>query len=144
MDLGIRGKTALVCAASKGLGKGCATSLAREGVNLVITARGTEALEATAVELKKFGVSVKTVAGDITTPEGREAALKACPSPDPTGAPFAPGSTSLAPSTEGPRLLHVRRRVDDCYRYCMGSTGVPRTRTSKWRWGPVHSPVHPT
>src|SRR3954469_4094117 len=82
MDLGIRGKTALVCAASKGLGKGCATSLAREGVNVVITARGAEALEATAVELRKLGVSVTAVAGDITTPEGREAALKACPSPD--------------------------------------------------------------
>ena len=82
MDLGIKGKTALVCAASKGLGKGCAASLAREGVNLVITARGGDALEATAVELRKLGVSVKTVAGDITTPEGREAALKACPSPD--------------------------------------------------------------
>ncbi len=82
MDLGIKGRTALVCAASKGLGKGCAASLAREGVNLVITARGAEALEATALELRKLGVSVKTVAGDITTPEGREAALKACPSPD--------------------------------------------------------------
>src|ERR1044071_3118117 len=82
MDLGIRGKTALVCAASKGLGKGCATSLAREGVNLVITARGAEALEATAAELRKLGVTVKTVAGDITTAEGREAALRACPAPD--------------------------------------------------------------
>jgi 3-oxoacyl-[acyl-carrier protein] reductase len=82
MDLGIRGKTALICAASKGLGKGCAASLAREGVNLVITARGAEALEATAAELKKLGVSVKTVVGDITTPDGRDAALKACPSPD--------------------------------------------------------------
>ena len=82
MDLGIRGRTALVCAASKGLGKGCAASLAREGVNLVITARGAEALEATAAELRKLGASVKAVAGDITTPEGREAALKACPSPD--------------------------------------------------------------
>ena len=82
MDLGIRGRTALVCAASKGLGKGCATSLAREGVNLVITARGAEALEATAAELRKLGVTVKTVAGDITTPDGREAALKACSSPD--------------------------------------------------------------
>ena len=82
MDLGLRGKTALVCAASKGLGKGCATSLAREGVSLVITARGADALEATAAELRKLGVSVKTVAGDITTAEGREEALKACPSPD--------------------------------------------------------------
>ncbi|MDQ5849362.1 MAG: SDR family oxidoreductase [Pseudomonadota bacterium] len=83
MELGIRGRTALVCAASKGLGKGCALSLAREGVNLVITARGREALEATAEEIRKrFGVKVAAVAGDITTPEGREAALKAAPSPD--------------------------------------------------------------
>jgi len=83
MDLGIRGRTALVCAASKGLGKGCAVSLAREGVNLVITARGREALEATAEDLRKsFQVKISTVAGDITTAEGREAALEACPSPD--------------------------------------------------------------
>src|SRR5439155_19981441 len=83
MDLGIRGKTALVCAASKGLGKGCAAALAREGVNLVITARGKDALEATALELRKtFGVNVTAVEGDITTPHGREAALKAAPAPD--------------------------------------------------------------
>jgi 3-oxoacyl-[acyl-carrier protein] reductase len=82
MDLGIKGKTALVCAASKGLGKGCAMSLAREGVNLVITARGREALEAAAGELRKFGVKVTAVAGDITTEDGRKAALAACPSPD--------------------------------------------------------------
>src|SRR5204862_176954 len=53
MDFGIGGKTALVCAASKGLGKGCAASLAAEGVNLVITARGREALEATAAALRE-------------------------------------------------------------------------------------------
>ena len=87
MDLGIRGKTALVCAASKGLGKGCALSLAREGVNLVITARGKEALEATAEEIRRIfpagtGAKVFAIAGDITTPEGRAAALAACPSPD--------------------------------------------------------------
>ena len=83
MDLGIKGRTALVCAASKGLGKGCAMSLAREGVNLVITARGKEALEATAAEIRKAtGVTVTAVAGDITTPEGRAAALAACPQPD--------------------------------------------------------------
>jgi 3-oxoacyl-[acyl-carrier protein] reductase len=83
MDLGIRGRTALVCAASKGLGKGCAVSLAREGVNLVITARGAEALESTAEELrKKYSINVTAVAGDITSAEGRAAALKACPSPD--------------------------------------------------------------
>jgi 3-oxoacyl-[acyl-carrier protein] reductase len=83
MDLGIRGKTALVCAASKGLGKGCAMALAREGVNLVITARGAEALEATAVEIRNtYKVKVTTVAGDITTAQGREAALKAAQAPD--------------------------------------------------------------
>ena len=83
MDLGIAGKTALVCAASKGLGKGCAISLAREGVNLVITARGKEALEATAAEIRKqCGVKVTAIAGDITTPEGRAQALAACPAPD--------------------------------------------------------------
>ncbi|MGE5640151.1 MAG: SDR family oxidoreductase [Clostridia bacterium] len=83
MDLGIRGRTALVCAASKGLGRGCAESLAREGVDLVITARGSEALEATAAEIRKrYSVKVTAVAGDITTPAGREAALAACPSPD--------------------------------------------------------------
>jgi 3-oxoacyl-[acyl-carrier protein] reductase len=83
MDLGIRGKTALVCAASKGLGKGCAMALAREGVNVTITARGSEALDAAASEIRsRFGASVVTVACDITTAQGREAALKACPSPD--------------------------------------------------------------
>ncbi len=83
MDLGIKGKTALVCAASKGLGKGCALALAQDGVNLVITARGKEALEATAEEIRKAtGVRVVAVAGDITTPEGRAQALAACPNPD--------------------------------------------------------------
>lgn len=72
-----------MCAASKGLGKGCATSLAREGVNVVLTARGRDALEATAQELRgAYGVTVVAVAGDITTEEGRRAALAACPSPD--------------------------------------------------------------
>jgi len=83
MDMGIKGKTALVCAASKGLGKGCAMALASEGVSLVITARGKDALEATAEEIRKAtGVKVVAVAGDITSAEGRAAALAACPSPD--------------------------------------------------------------
>jgi 3-oxoacyl-[acyl-carrier protein] reductase len=83
MDLGIRGKRALVCAASKGLGLGCAAALAREGAKLVITARGRETLEQTAETLRKAtGAEVTTVAGDITTPEGRAAALGACPDPD--------------------------------------------------------------
>ena len=83
MDLGLNGKWALVCAASKGLGKGCAAALVREGVNVVITARGAEALEATAAELRALkGGEVRTVAGDITTPAGRAAALAACPQVD--------------------------------------------------------------
>ncbi len=84
MDLGLQGKWALVCAASKGLGKGCAVALAREGVNVVITARGDAALQATAAELRQAapGVQVLAVAGDITTPEGRAAALAACPQVD--------------------------------------------------------------
>ena len=84
MDLGIAGKWALVCAASKGLGKGCAQALVREGVNVVITARGDEALQATARELRALAgaAEVRAVAGDITTPEGRAAALVACPQVD--------------------------------------------------------------
>jgi 3-oxoacyl-[acyl-carrier protein] reductase len=83
MDLGIAGKWAIVCAASKGLGKGCAQALATEGVNLVINARSIEALEATATEIREAsGVEVRTVAADITTPEGREVVLSACPDPD--------------------------------------------------------------
>ena len=83
MDLGIAGRWALVCAASKGLGRGCALALAREGVNVVITARGEEALEATAAELRALNKgAVRTVAGDIVTPEGRKAALAAAPQID--------------------------------------------------------------
>lgn len=83
MDLGIKGKTALVCAASKGLGKACALSLAREGVSVTIVARTAETLEAAAKEIReKTGASVTAVAADITTVAGRKAALEACPSPD--------------------------------------------------------------
>ena len=83
MDLGIKGKNALVCAASKGLGRGCAMSLAREGVNVTIIARGHEALEQAAAEMPKAtGAKIIAVAADITTPEGRSAALAACPQPD--------------------------------------------------------------
>jgi 3-oxoacyl-[acyl-carrier protein] reductase len=83
MDFGITGKSALVCAASKGLGKGCALNLAREGVVLTIVARTRETLEATAAEIRaSTGAKVTAVAADITTPEGRKAALAACPEPD--------------------------------------------------------------
>ena len=83
MDLGLTGKWALVCAASKGLGKGCAQALVNEGVNVVITARGEEALQATATELRALQRGeVRTVAGDITTAQGRAQALAACPQVD--------------------------------------------------------------
>lgn len=83
MDLGIRGRKALVCAASKGLGRACALSLSREGVDVTIVARGREALEAAAVEIRKAtGGKVTTVCADISTEEGRAAALAACPKPD--------------------------------------------------------------
>ena len=83
MDLGIKGRKAIVCAASKGLGRACAMSLAREGVELVITARTAETLEATAAEIRAAtGAKVTAVAGDITTEAGRAAALAACPNPD--------------------------------------------------------------
>jgi 3-oxoacyl-[acyl-carrier protein] reductase len=83
MDLGLKGKSALVCAASKGLGKGCAFALAREGVQVTLVARNRETLEAAAEEMRKAtGAKVNTVAVDITTASGRQAALAACPQPD--------------------------------------------------------------
>mgnify|MGYP000235822661 CR=1 FL=1 len=78
MDLGIKGKRALVCASSKGLGRGCAEALAAAGVNLVLNARGAEALEATAADLRStYGVDVVAVAADVATQEGRDALLAA-------------------------------------------------------------------
>lgn len=83
MDFGIKGRKAIVCAASKGLGRGCAEALAGEGVDLVICARGEEALEATASDIRaRHGVQVATVACDITTEAGRAAILDACPDAD--------------------------------------------------------------
>ena len=78
MDLGIKGKRALVCASSKGLGRGCAVALAEAGVDLVLNARGQEALEATADYIRtNYGVDVTTVAADVATQAGREALLAA-------------------------------------------------------------------
>lgn len=79
MDFGISGRNALVCAASKGLGFGCALALAKEGVNVTITARNKDVLEESAQKIRAAapGVTVKTVAGDITTEEGRQQALAA-------------------------------------------------------------------
>lgn len=78
MDLGIRGRRAVVCASSRGLGRGCAEALAAAGVDLVLNARGAEALESTAAEIRaEFGVAVTAVAADITTEEGRARVLAA-------------------------------------------------------------------
>jgi 3-oxoacyl-[acyl-carrier protein] reductase len=83
MDLGLQGKRAIVCAASKGLGKACAMALAREGVSVVITGRDKAALEAAAYDIHAAtGSNVIAAAGDITTQAGRDAALAACPDPD--------------------------------------------------------------
>ncbi|TFZ01399.1 SDR family oxidoreductase [Ramlibacter rhizophilus] len=82
MDLGIKGRWALVCGASKGLGLGCAKALAREGVNVVMVARGAQVLDAAAQALRAdaalpAGTQVLAVAADITTPAGRTTALAA-------------------------------------------------------------------
>ena len=78
MDLGLKGKRAIVCASSKGLGLGCARALAGAGVDLVMNSRGIEALEASAQAIRaEFGVDVQAVAADITTENGRTAVLEA-------------------------------------------------------------------
>lgn len=78
MDLGIKGKRALVCASSKGLGLGCARALAGAGVHLVMNARGSDALEAAAADIRSaYGVEVTTVAADISTQAGRAKVLAA-------------------------------------------------------------------
>jgi 3-oxoacyl-[acyl-carrier protein] reductase len=83
MDLGLKGKKAIVCASSKGLGRACAMSLAREGVDVVINSRSAEALEATAEDIRKeTDATVTPVACDVTTEAGRAEVLAACPDPD--------------------------------------------------------------
>ena len=86
MDLGIKGRNALVCGASKGLGRACAEALLREGVNVTIVARDAATLEATRAAMQPVaaaaGATVQAVACDITTSAGRQQALAACPAPD--------------------------------------------------------------
>jgi 3-oxoacyl-[acyl-carrier protein] reductase len=83
MDLGVAGLSAIVCAASQGLGKACALALAREGVNVMINGRNSARLENTAAEIRReTGVDVLTVAAEVTTESGRAAILRACPNPD--------------------------------------------------------------
>jgi 3-oxoacyl-[acyl-carrier protein] reductase len=83
MDLGIRGRTAIVCASSQGLGKACARALAEAGVSLVINGRNHTLLEQTAAEIRQAtGVAVTPVAADVSSIEGQKALLAACPAPD--------------------------------------------------------------
>lgn len=83
MDLGIAGKRAVVCASSKGLGLGCAEALAQAGVNLVMNARGVDALEGAAEAIRAaYGVEVTTVAADVTTANGQAALIEAAGAPD--------------------------------------------------------------
>ena len=83
LDLGIKGRTAIVCGSSKGLGFACATSLARAGVDVVLNGRSEAALETAAEKLRgEIGRPVRRVAADVTTPEGRAALLAQCPEPD--------------------------------------------------------------
>ena len=83
MDLGIRGKKAIVCASSRGLGRGCAMALAEAGCDLVVNGRDAGVLAQTASELRDaYGVEVKEVAGDVSTDSVREALLAAFPEPD--------------------------------------------------------------
>ena len=83
MDLGISGRKAIICASSKGLGRACGMSLAREGVAVTLNARTASELKATAEVIRKeTEVEVKSVACDVTTPEGQQELLSACPNPD--------------------------------------------------------------
>ncbi|MBM22024.1 MAG: 3-oxoacyl-ACP reductase [Stappia sp.] len=83
MDLGISGRKAIVCASSRGLGRGCAEALAEAGCDLVINGLDGARLDATAGDLRaRYGVDVKRVVADVSTPEGQKALLAACPSPD--------------------------------------------------------------
>jgi 3-oxoacyl-[acyl-carrier protein] reductase len=83
MDLGLKGRTAIVCAASKGLGRACAEALAAEGVALVLNARDPARLKLAAAEIAAaHKVEVTAVAGDIASEAGRAALLTACPAPD--------------------------------------------------------------
>lgn len=83
MDLGIEGRTAIVCASSRGLGRACAMALAEAGVAVTVNGRDTGVLDKTAEEIAKAtGVEVKPVAADVGTPDGRAAVLEACPQPD--------------------------------------------------------------
>ena len=101
MDLGIKGKWALVGGASKGLGLGCAQALAADGVNLVMVARGAEALQAAAQAIRGAhpGVAALPVAADITSPEGRAAAFGVAGGPGKAFDTWSPTPAVRRPAT---------------------------------------------
>jgi len=83
MDLGIRGRKALLFGSSRGMGRACALALAREGVEVTLVARTEATLEQAAEAIRgDTGMPVTTVVGDLTRAEGRAAAIAACPCPD--------------------------------------------------------------
>jgi 3-oxoacyl-[acyl-carrier protein] reductase len=82
VDFGLSGRSAIVCASSRGLGRACALALAAEGVSVVVNGRTADALEQTTTDLRALGAEVTPVLGDVTTAEGRSALLSACPDPD--------------------------------------------------------------
>ncbi len=83
MDYGIKGRTAIVCASSRGLGRGCAIALAEAGCNLVVNGRDAAKLKQTADEIRaQYGVEVTEVVADVSSPEGQRALLEAAPNPD--------------------------------------------------------------
>ena len=113
MDMGIKGRKAIVCAASKGLGRGCAMALAQEGVDLVINARTKAELEATAEEIrKKTGVKVTAVAVDVTTDAGRQRCSR--PARSPTSSSTTPAARRRAISATGRATTGSRRSTPTC------------------------------
>jgi len=112
VNLGLRGRKAIVCAASRGLGRAAAFSLAREGVDVTLVARTADTLDRAADELRRdTGVEVTTVAGDINTEAGQEAAFAACPAPDilvnNPGVRQVPGDFRTLPKQEWQHWLDV-------------------------------------
>ena len=82
MDLGIKGRKAIVCASSRGLGRGCAMALAEAGCELVVNGRDAKALAATAQEIRdRFGVSVTEIPGDVSKPRSRPSCSRPVPRP---------------------------------------------------------------
>jgi 3-oxoacyl-[acyl-carrier protein] reductase len=83
MDLGIAGRKAIICASSRGLGRGCAMALAEAGCDVIVNGRNAETLEPTAEEIRRrHGVRVEAIVADVSTREGQDALLAACPEPD--------------------------------------------------------------